>query len=157
MKLTEFIRRKAIVTSLKSPNKRGIVSELVTVLKKACDGERFSVEDVVEAVMDREKAGSTGLGAGVAVPHAKLASMKDVVGAFGRCAQGIDFNSVDGEPVTLVFLVLAPPSKNEDYLAALQKTMRAIKQANLCKFLRAAKTAKDIEDIFREVEETAKV
>ena len=157
MKLTEFIRRKAIVPSLKAPNKRGIVSEMVTALKKACEGEKIPLEDVVEAVMEREKAGSTGLGGGVAVPHAKLGSLREVVGAFGRCAKGIDFNSVDGEPVSLVFLVLAPPSKNEEYLAALQKTMRAIKHPNLCKFLRAAKTAKDIEDIFREVEETAKV
>lgn len=157
MKLTEFIRKKAIILSLKSPNKRGIVNEMVTSVKKACDGEKFSVDDVVEAVMEREKVGSTGLGGGVAVPHARLDSLKDVVGAFGRCVKGVDFNSVDGEPVSLVFLILAPPAKNEDYLAALQKTMRAIKQPNLCKFLRAAKTAKDVEDIFREVEETAKV
>lgn len=157
MKLTDVISRKSIVLNLKAPTKKAAVTELVTALKKACENEKFTVADVVDAVMEREKVGSTGLGGGVAVPHAKLAAVKGVVGAFGRLAKGIDFNSVDGEPVSLVFLILAPPEKNEDYLASLQKTMRAIKQPNVCKFLRAAKTVKDVEEVFRELEEVAKV
>ena len=157
MKLTEVISRKAILLGIKSTNKKAVLTELVTALKKACDGEKFTVNEAVDAVLEREKVGSTGLGGGVAVPHAKLGTVRGVVGAFGRCANGVDFNSVDGEPVNLVFLVLAPPQKNDDYLAALQKTMKAIKQPNLCKFLRAAKSAKEIEDIFRELEEAAKV
>ncbi|MBI2899593.1 MAG: PTS sugar transporter subunit IIA [Planctomycetes bacterium] len=157
MRLTDFIPRKAILPSLKAANKKAVITELVTALRKAADGEKFAVVEVAEAVLDREKIGSTGLGAGVAVPHAKIESLKGVLGAFGRCAGGVDFNSVDGEPVSLVFLIVAPPQKNEEYLQALQKTMRAIKQPNVCKFLRAAKTAKEIEDLFRETEEVAKV
>lgn len=157
MKITELISRKAILPAVKATNKKAIVLELVTALKKASEGERINIADVVDAVMDREKVGSTGLGGGVALPHAKIDSVKSVLGAFGRCPKGVEFNSVDGEPVTLVFLVISPSSKNEEYLAALQRTMRAIKQPNWCKFLRAAKTARDIEDIFRETEEVAKV
>lgn len=157
VRLTDFIARKAILPALKGTTKKAIVTELVTALRKAVDSEKFVIADVAEAVMEREKVGSTGLGAGVALPHAKVDSVKGVLGAFGRCTKGVDFNSVDGEPVSLVFLIVSPPSRNEEYLAALQKTMRAIKQPNWCKFLRAAKTAKEIEDIFRESEEVAKV
>ncbi len=157
MKFTDFIPRKAIVPGLKANNKKAVVLELVTALKKAMDGEKFAVTDVADAILERERVGSTGLGAGVAVPHAKLDTVKGVIGAFGRCPSGVDFNSVDGEPVSLVFLIVSPPQKNEEYLQALQKTMRAIKQPHWCKFLRAAKTAKEIEDICRESEEVAKV
>jgi nitrogen PTS system EIIA component len=157
VKLTDVISRKSIVLNLKATTKKAAITEMVTALKKACDGERFTVAEVVDAVLEREKVGSTGLGGGVAVPHAKMPVLRSVVGAFGRVTKGIDFNSVDGEPVTLVFLILAPPDKNEEYLETLQKTMRAIKQPNVCKFLRAAKAVKDVEEVFREIEEVAKV
>ena len=157
MKLTDFIARKAIVTSLKSKDKKGVIHELVSVMKKAYSQEKFNISDIVSTIMEREKLGSTGLGGGVSVPHAKLKSLKAVKGAFGRCPRGVDFNAVDGEPVTLVFLILSPSSKPDSYLQALQMTMHAIKQATFCKFLRGAKTVKDIEEIFKEAGETAKV
>ena len=91
------------------------------------------------------------------VPHAKLDGIKNVIGAFGRSSAGLDFNAVDGEKVHLVFLILSPPSKSEEYLQALQKVMMAIKRQNFLKFLKAAKSAKEIEEIFREVEEAAPV
>ena len=157
MKLTDFISRKAIAPNLKSKDKRGVIHELVSVMKKAYAQEKFNVNDIVETIMDREKLGSTGLGGGVSVPHAKLETLKAVKGAFGRVTNGVEFNAVDGEPVTLVFLILSPSSKPDSYLQALQMTMHAIRQGNFCKFLRGAKATKDIEEIFREVEETAKV
>ncbi|MHC4608359.1 MAG: PTS sugar transporter subunit IIA [Planctomycetota bacterium] len=157
MKLMDFITRKAIVPNLKAKDKRGVVQELVQKLKKAAEGEKINVNEVVKTILEREKLGSTGLGGGVAVPHAKLDTLKNVRGAFGRCPAGVDFNAVDGEPVTLVFLILSPSSKRDAYLQALQKTMQAIRKPNFCKFLRAAKNVKDMEDIFKEVEEVAKV
>src|SRR6185369_2135782 len=99
--------------------------------------------------------GSTGIGGGVGVPHAKLEGVKNVIGAFGRASSPFDFNAVDGQPVNLIFLIIAPPSKNEAYLKALQKVMSALKKPNFVKFLRGAKTVRDIEEIFREVEEVA--
>jgi mannitol/fructose-specific phosphotransferase system IIA component (Ntr-type) len=157
VKLTEFISRKAIVVNLKSKDKRGAIQELVQAARKAHEGEKFVAADIVEAIVQREKIGSTGVGGGVGVPHAKLEGVKNVIGAFGRCSGGLDFSAVDGEPVHVIFLILAPPSKNEAYLQALQKVMVAIKRPNFVKFLRVAKTAKDVEDIFREVEEVAQV
>ena len=155
MKLTEFISKKAILPTLKATDKKGVIQELVQAARKAYDNERFVVADVVDVVVQREKVGSTGIGGGVGVPHAKVDGVKNVIGAFGRCTPAIDFNAVDGGQVDLVFLILSPPSKSEAYLKALQKIMTALKRPNFVKFLRNAKTARDIEEIFREVEEVA--
>lgn len=157
MKLTEFISRKAVVLNLKSKDKRGAITELVQAARKSCEGEKFGVAEIVDALMQREKVGSTGVGGGVGIPHAKLDGIKGVIGAFGRSSQGLDFNAIDGEAVHILFLILSPNSKNDEYLKALQKVMTAIKKTNFIKFLKSAKTAKDVDDIFREVEEVAPV
>src|SRR5438477_601133 len=112
-------------------------------------------DDIIEAIVQREKIGSTGIGGGVGVPHAKLDGIKNVIGAFGRCSPPIEFSAVDGAPVDLVFLILSPPSKGEAYLKALQKVMTALKRPNFVRFLKGAKTVREIEEIFREVEEVA--
>ncbi|HYE97506.1 MAG TPA: PTS sugar transporter subunit IIA [Planctomycetota bacterium] len=157
MKLVDLIPKKAILHSIKVKDKKAAVHELVQAARKAHDGERFSVADIVDGIMAREKIGSTGLGGGVGIPHAKLDGIKGVIGAFARVPEGVEFQAVDGERVQLRFLILAPPSKNDDYLKALQKVMTAIKKPNFLKFLRASKSVKDIEEIFREVEEPAPV
>ena len=155
MKLTDFISKKAILPVLKAGDKKGAIQELVQVARKAYEGEKFVVADIVDAIVQREKIGSTGIGAGVGVPHAKLDGIKNVIGAFGRASAPFDFNAVDGERVSLIFLILAPPSKNEEYLQALKKVMSALKRPNFVKFLKGAKTGKEIEEIFREAEEVA--
>lgn len=155
MKLTDFISKKSIIPDLKSKDKKGAIQELVQAARKASDGERFSVADIVDGIVQREKKGSTGIGGGVGIPHAKLDGIKNVIGAFGRCPTPIEFAAVDGAPVSLVFLILSPPSKNEAYLHALQKVMTALKRPNFVRFLQGAKTVRDIEEIFREVEEVA--
>ncbi len=157
MKLIEFIPRKAILPALKSRDKKGAIQELVQTARKAFEGEKFTAAEIVDGIVQREKKGSTGLGDGVGIPHEKLEGIKGVIGAFGRAASGIEWNSVDGAPVDLIFLILAPPSKSEAYLQALQKVTSALRRPNFLKFLRAAKTSKEIEDIFREVEEVAPV
>jgi len=155
VKLTEIISKKAIIPVLKATDKKGAIQELVQAARKAYEGEKFVVTSIVDAIVQREKIGSTGIGGGVGVPHAKLEGIKNVIGAFGRSAVPLDFNAVDGQPVSLIFLIIAPPSKNEQYLKALQKVMSAIKKPNVVRFLKGAKTGRDIEEIFREVEEVA--
>jgi len=157
VKLTDLISKKAILLNIKSRDKRGAILELVQAARKSNDGERFAVSDIVEAIVQREKIGSTGVGGGIGVPHAKIDGIRGVIGAFGRSESGLDFAAVDAAPVDIFFLILAPPSKSEAYLKALQKIMCAIKQPNTVKFLRGAKTPKDVEEIFREVEEVAPV
>lgn len=155
MKLTDFIPKKAILPVLKAGDKKASIQELVQAVRKASEGEKFVVSDIVDAIVQREKLGSTGIGGGVGVPHAKLEGIKNVIGAFGRPSAPVDFNAVDGEPVSLIFLILAPPSKNDEYLQALKKVMSALKRPNFVTFLKRAKTGKEIEEIFREVEEVA--
>lgn len=157
MKLTDLIPRKAITLDLKARDKKGAIQELVQALRKAHEGEKFKVEEVVEAIVAREKTGSTGIGGGVGIPHAKVEGIKDVVGAFGRLQPALDWSAVDGEPVQLVFVILAPPSKGDAYLQILKKVMGALKRPNFTKFLKTVKTVKDIEDVFKEVEEPAPV
>ena len=157
MKLIEIIPRKAIIHELKSTDKKSAITELVQVMKKAHSGERFSISGLVDAILKREKLGTTGMGGGVAVPHAKLDGIKGIIGAFGRSSAGLDFNAVDGEAVHVVFLILSSSSKAEPHLNALRKVMSAIRQPNVLKFLRSAKKTRDIEDVFKEVEEVAPV
>jgi PTS system nitrogen regulatory IIA component len=155
VKFTDFIGKKAIIPVLKATDKKGVIQELVQAARKSAEGERFVVTEIVDAIVQREKIGSTGIGGGVGVPHAKLNGIKNVIGAFGRVAHPIDFSAVDGEKVSLIFLILSPPAKGDDYLKALQKVMLALKKPNFIRFLKGAKTGKEIEEIFREAEEVA--
>jgi PTS system nitrogen regulatory IIA component len=157
VKLTDLIPRKAIIPELKAKDKKSAIQELVQACRKAHENEKFNVNDIVDAIIAREKTGSTGIGEGVGIPHAKVEGVKDVVGAFGRVQPGIDFTSVDGQPVQLIFLILAPPSQNDAYLQILRKVMAALKKPNFVKFLKSVKAVKDIEEVFREVEEPAPV
>jgi len=157
VKLTDFIPKKAILHSLKATDKRGAIQELVQAAKKGGEGEKFVVTEIVDAIVAREKMGTTGVGGGVGIPHAKLIGVKGVLGAFGRSEYGIDFNAVDRDRVHLVFLILSPPTKAEAYQKALQTVLHALRRPNFCKFLKNAKTVKAIDEIFREVEEVASV
>lgn len=156
MKLLEFISKKAIVSGLKGKDRKAVIVELVTALKKANTAAKINVDDVASAVLEREmKVGSTGLGGGVAIPHARVDAVRDVVGVFGRMPMAIDFAAVDGSPVDLFFLIVSPESKQAQYAEALKKVAVAVKSPNFCKFLRAAKTSKDIEEVFKDIEAMA--
>lgn len=157
MKLTDLIAKKAIIPSLKASDKRGAIEELIKSIKSVYKPDKFQVEKIIETVMEREKLGSTGLGHGVAVPHARAAGVKSAIGAFGRHPQGLDFNAIDGEPVHLVFLIISPASQPEQYQAALKGVMDAIRRPNIARFLKNAHTVKEIEETFREAEEPLKV
>jgi mannitol/fructose-specific phosphotransferase system IIA component (Ntr-type) len=152
MKLTDFIPKKAIVLGMKAKDKRAAIEELVQAAKKG-SGERFSVAAIVDAIVKRERMGSTGIGGGVGIPHAKLEGIKRLIGAFGVAQEPLDFAALDGEPVQVLFLILAPPSESEGYLQALKHIMAAIKRPNIVRFLKTAKSVKEVEGIFREVEE----
>jgi PTS system nitrogen regulatory IIA component len=157
VKLSDFIPRKAILPGLKATDKKGAIQELVQAARKANEGEKFVVADIVEAIVAREKIGTTGVGGGVGIPHAKLDGIKGLVGAFARSEGGLDFSAVDGAKVYVLFLILSPPAKAEAYQKALQCIIHALKRPNFVRFLRGAKTSKAIDEIFREAEEVAPV
>jgi mannitol/fructose-specific phosphotransferase system IIA component (Ntr-type) len=155
MKLTDLFSRKSFVLELKSDDRKGVLRELVEAAKSGHGLARLPVADVVDAIVAREKIGSTGMGRGVAIPHVKCDLVKSVVGAFGRSAKGLDFNAVDGEKVHLLFLILASPSKPEEYTEALRCVASTVRRPHFCKFARNAKNAKELEDLFSEADEAA--
>jgi len=154
MKLTDIVVREAIIESLEARDKKSAIKELVEVIKSTRKPTGFKLYDVVEAVLKREKVGTTGMGGGIAIPHAKLDGLTTLVGAFGRSREGIDFNAVDGEKVHLVFLIVSPFQEANLHLEALKRINAAVRTPNVAKFLRAARSAREIFDLFREVDET---
>jgi len=158
MKLTDFIAKKAIVAELKGTDKKSVIAEMVAAMKKAYPSDRIPGPELVEAILTREtKLGSTGLGGGVAIPHAHVDSLKSLVGAFGRTSRPIEFGAIDGQPVHLFFVIASPPARKTEYIEALKITSSAIRTANFCRFLKGARTTREIEEIFREIEEVAEV
>jgi len=155
MKMTDLFAKKAVVLDLEATDRKGALRELVEVAKSAYGLARLPVADVVDAIVAREKIGSTGLGRGVAIPHTKCETVKSVVGAFGRSVRGLDFSAVDGEPVYLLFLILATPTKEEEYVEARRCVAKAVLRPHFVKFARSAKSVKEVEELFAEADEAS--
>jgi len=125
MKILDFLCPKAINLDLESKDKKGVVTELVNLLVK-----EKKVKDANKAIMsilEREKLGSTGMGQGVAIPHGKTDSVKELVGALGISKVGIPFDSLDGEPVHIIFLLLAPVDVVGEHLRAISCVSRLLR------------------------------
>lgn len=133
-----------VLLGIKATDKQQILTEMVsTVCKKAGMGKKNQAV-VLAKVLAREELGSTGIGAGSAVPHAKLREAKKLIGAFARSKHPIDYDAVDGEPVQLFFLLLSPEESTSEYLEALSCLSRVLRDRKFCNFLRTAKTKKDV-------------
>jgi PTS system fructose-specific IIC component len=111
------------------------------------------VPKLFTALLEREKLGSTGIGNGYAIPHVKHGSVKDLEVALGISRYGIDFNSIDGEPVTHVFLIVANPEAPEEYLRLLQWIAKIARNQDFTRFLRNAKDVPEILSLLREMSE----
>ena len=154
MKMLDLVHPKAIVAQLESRDRNGTIRELVKVLATAGSIEADAVESVVKSIITRERTrGTTGFGKGVAAPHAKIEGLPRVVAAVGRSAEGIDFASLDGEPVFGVFLILSPADDAEQHLRAMDLVFRHLQQERFRKFLRQSDTPEKIYDLLREVDE----
>jgi PTS system nitrogen regulatory IIA component len=127
LRALDFIPGQALVLSLGTQNKAEAIRALVKGLIAAGEISRNDEDDVVAAVLRREELGSTGIGRGFAIPHAKHAAVNRVVAAIGRCPNGVDFESLDGEPVHLIVLLLSPPDKPGDHLRAMEGISRALR------------------------------
>ena len=111
---------------------------------------KFDPEAMLHVLLEREKLGSTGIGDGIAIPHGKLAGLDEMVVAFGRSREGIDFEAMDGKPVHLFFLLMAPENSAGQHLKALAKISRMLKDAGFRKNLLEAKTHDDLVRIIAE-------
>ena len=148
MKIVEFLNEKAITANLKSTNKEGVLSELVDVLAKA-EGFR-NKDELVKVLLNRENLGSTGIGQGVGIPHAKTDVVKKLVAAFGLCPQGVNFDALDGDPVYIFFLLVAPEDSAGPHLKALARISRLLKDKYFRESLKSLTDEKAILKLIRE-------
>lgn len=148
MKIMDFLNKKAITASLKADGKEGIIRELVDLLAKAEDIK--NKEELVKALLTRESLGSTGIGQGIGIPHAKSQHVKNLVAAFGLSQNGVNFDSLDGEPVYIFFLLIAPEESAGPHLKALARISRMLKDKYFREMLRKSKDEKEILRIIQE-------
>ena len=148
MKIMEFLSKKAITANLKASDKEGVIKEMVDLLAKA--DEIKNKEDLIKALLIRESLGSTGIGQGIGIPHAKSPTAKSLVAAFGLSQKGVNFDSLDGEPVYIFFLLIAPEESAGPHLKALARISRMLKDKYFREMLKKAKDEKEILRIIQE-------
>ena len=138
MDLGDLISPDSVFPSLKVKNKKQLLHELSG---RAARITGLEERDIFDTLLQRERLGSTGLGQGIAIPHGKFAGLKRIVGIFARLAEPIDFDAVDGDPVDIVFLLLAPEGAGADHLKALARISRLLREGSAVEKLRASKDA----------------
>lgn len=126
MKIASFLRSESVVAELISTDKNGILNELAQALSATVPG--IDEKIVFKALAERERLGSTGIGSGVAIPHAKIPGINKIYGAFGRNSKGIDFDSVDGKASSLFFILIAPSNIVVSHLAALERVNKMLQE-----------------------------
>jgi nitrogen PTS system EIIA component len=151
MKISDILDKTLILPQLSSKSKEGILRELVQAIshvEKEIDEGRM-----IEILLERESLGSTGIGDGVAIPHGKSRDVKRLMASFGRSLPGMDFQSMDGKPTHLFFLLIAPENSAGVHLKALAQISRLMKDHALRKRLMEAGSAEEIHSLFHEGEE----
>jgi PTS system fructose-specific IIA component/PTS system nitrogen regulatory IIA component len=134
----------AIIPALTATTKEGVIREMVEGLHKAGFFRDADREEIVKAVLRREQLGSTGIGRGIAIPHAKYSTADRLIGTLALSRSGINFDSVDGEPVYVFVLLLSPQERPGDHLRALESVVRAMREDTFVRQLRQQTTADGI-------------
>ncbi len=142
MRLVDILKKESISVDLKSKGKEEVLKELTELLGKDIKDKK----KIVKVLIERENLGSTGIGQGIAVPHGKMNNINKLVAALGISKKGVDFNSLDGEPVYIFFLLVAPKDSAGPHLKALARISRILRNTSFCNILRKSK---DVEQIYR--------
>ena len=153
MRFADFICFEAIIPELKTRDRNGVIRELVSALHKANRLGKGNCEEIIKAVIKRENEASTGMGKGVAVPHVKHKVVKDVVATIGQSSVGIDFSSLDKQPVYSVILIISPVDNPDKHLQVMESVFKHLQEEKFRRFLRQSKEAKEIEELLREADE----
>ena len=132
--LTDLVRADAILGSLKANSKKRVLQDLSVPAARAAG---LPERQVFETILQRERLGSTGVGNGIAIPHGKIAGVESLTGAFARLEHPVDFDAIDGEPVDLVFLLLAPENAGAEHLKTLSRIARALRDKDRVARLRS--------------------
>lgn len=136
--LGDLLLPNVVIPRARWQGRRQVLVELSAALAKAL---HLNPKDVFDAVLEREKLGSTGVGEGVAIPHARIPSLKHPVGGFARLLEPVDFEAIDERKADLVFMLLAPTDAGAEHLRALARTARVFRQESVRTALRQAQTA----------------
>lgn len=136
MRLTDLLTPQAVVTSLKATSKKQLLLELS---EKAAEVSGLQSREIFDALLQRERLGSTGIGDGVAIPHGKLSNLKNIFGVFARLEKPIDFDALDNAPVDLVFVLITPEAAGADHLKALACAARMLRDPATAATIRATR------------------
>lgn len=151
MKITDFLDAGRIIPDLKGKDKKAVLKEMadwLSVRDGSLDGEIL-----FETLLEREKISSTAIGEGVAIPHGKTSGSRKVSGIFARSLEGVNFDSLDGGPTHLFFVLLAPEDSAADHLKALARISRLLKDGSFRAQLMQGKTAEEIFRVIKEEDE----
>ena len=150
MKILDVLDKDAIQVDLQAKDKIGILNELVTPIARIT---RIEQNEIVRVLMERERLGSTGIGGGIGIPHGKLKNLEKLVLGFGLSRQGVDFESMDGYPTHLFFLLLTPEHATDLHLKLLARVSRLLKKEPLKEMMMKATSAEEVIDIIIEEDE----
>lgn len=142
MDISEVLKPQLMNFELKAREKREAIEELARLMYE--EGYIADMDTYIKAVMDREETYSTGIGMGVGIPHGKSSAVKQAVVAFGRSKEGIEFESMDGKPVFLIFLIAVPEDSNNEHLNILSMLSRSLMHEEVRNALLSAKTPEEV-------------
>ena len=153
MQLLDFIATDAILPDLQANSKEEAIRAMVASLRDRGRVPEADEEGVIDALMKREELGSTGIGNGVAVPHTKHPAVDKLVATVALVHDGLEFASLDGEPVHILFLLISPPESTPEHLRALETVSRHLKNNTFCKLLRQATAKDEVVELLREADD----
>lgn len=150
MKILEVLQKEAILEDLVSTDKKGILEELVAPVAKVAN---VSEDGLVKVLLERERLGSTGIGGGVGIPHGKLKNLDNIVLGFGLSRNGVDFESMDGKPTHVFFLLVTPENSTGLHLKMLARISRLLKDESFKERLISASNQEEILSVIQEEDE----
>lgn len=151
-RMSQVIVAKAFTMLPEGADKRTVIATLITSLVRARKLNAENADEAIEGALAREAIGSTGIGHGIAIPHCRTPLIKSIVCAYGVSTAGIDFDSLDGEPVHSVFLLLTPPDQKEHHLQLMKSFAGQIRKEHFCEFLHQVTTSQALVDLLTEFE-----
>jgi len=151
MKISELLKSGTVVSDLRSSSKASVLTEMTEALHQK--HPELSKSTVLNVLQERERLGSTGIGEGVAIPHGKLANIDELLLCFGRSREGVEFDSIDGKPAHLFFLLIAPEDSVGIHLKTLARISKLLKESRVRSRLLAAKDSDEIFSLIVEEEE----
>ena len=153
MKLSDIMVSDAIVPALKNHTRDEVIGELVEAMAEAGAISKQKVKEIIKAIQAREAQATTGIGKGVALPHAKLKGIKKPIATIGCSSEGIDFASLDSKPVYSVILLLSSPDNPDEHLQAMETIFKHVQRDIFRKFLRQSETREAVVELIHEADE----